>query len=254
MPRTFRWVLGGLAALVSAAPGAAREHRLAPADAVRWIAPADGSVLRAGEPVTFAWERGAGFARLGAAREWELFLSLDGGRTWAVRLTPHLDLSRTVAEVRLPDLVSSDARLLLRVGDERIEHETEPAVRLELLPARSARLRPVARTQASLVRGEPARAGRRGVVLWATAAGASVAHRWTWYAGRETISAAPQWSAARAVRAATLRNRAPRAGFAALALRGPNAEPPLRLASDLSRRDERPHALDPLSAGCRRNV
>ena len=137
---------------------------------------------------------------------------------------------------------------------ERIEYETEPAVRLELLPARSARLRPAAVANASLVRGEPAKAGRRGVVLWATADGASVTHRWTWYAGRETLSPARRWSPGPGGPAAALRQRAPGAGLAPPALRLALAEPPLRVASESARLDERPLALDPLSAGCRRNV
>ncbi|MEZ5313855.1 MAG: hypothetical protein R2862_09510 [Thermoanaerobaculia bacterium] len=59
----------------------------------------------------------------------EAFLSLDGGRSWPVRLTPHLGIDRRRIRVRVPDLPTEEARLLFRIGDEREE-------RAALLPER----------------------------------------------------------------------------------------------------------------------
>src|SRR5690606_37397472 len=101
-----------------AAPAAAkRVHLPAPDGAVRWLAPASGATLPAGGKVRVAWEPGPAFDRLGVVDEWEIFLSLDGGRTWNIRLTPHLALERRDLAIELPDLPVPSARLLLRVGD-----------------------------------------------------------------------------------------------------------------------------------------
>ena len=251
-PRPLAWLVA--VALAAAAPAIAREHRLAPAGALRWLAPADGALLTAGETATFAWEPGPEFSRLGAVHEWEVFLSLDGGRTWAVRLTPHFELSRTSATVRLPDLVSGDARLLLRVGDERIEHEVEVPVHLELRPATGVRLDRLAPARASFERGEPARAGRRGVVLWASGGGSAVAQRWTWFAGEETVSPVRRWRAGRGVPSGALPESPPRSTVAPRVGGAMAPGLPIRSSFGSTLRHERFSALDPLSAGCRRNA
>jgi hypothetical protein len=76
--------------------------------------------------------------------------------------------------VRLPDLPSADARLLLRMGDERIEREQElpgsyrivrPHARRAEEDPRAGIARPVWRSSA-LRRGESARPGAPGVVHW----------------------------------------------------------------------------------------
>jgi hypothetical protein len=130
-------LLALLAALVPAPARAAREHRPAPADAVRWLEPAPERTLVAGEPATFAWEPGRHFERLGAVEEWELFVSYDGGASWPVRLTPHLDARLRRWSVRLPAPASDDVRLLMRIGDERIEHEVELPGRRRIAPRRA---------------------------------------------------------------------------------------------------------------------
>lgn len=159
-------VLAGLA-LAAAPAEAKRLHLPAPDRAVRWLAPVAGASLPSGGSVRVAWEPGPAFARLGDVHEWELFLSLDGGRTWSVRLTPHLALERRDLAVELPDLPVPSARLLLRIGDEHVEHEVElgselPLVRAAAPPARIdfARRAPAA--------GERARAGTPGVRRWRT--------------------------------------------------------------------------------------
>ncbi|MEZ5313174.1 MAG: hypothetical protein R2862_05705 [Thermoanaerobaculia bacterium] len=57
--------------------------------------------------------------------EWEAFLSLDGGRDYSIRLTPHLDAEVRSFAVTLPDFETEEARLLLRFGDGRNEIEEE---------------------------------------------------------------------------------------------------------------------------------
>jgi len=158
--------LAGLA-LAAAPVEAKRLHLPAPDGAVRWLAPAAGASLPAGGSVRVAWEPGPAFARLGDVHEWELFLSLDGGRTWSVRLTPHLALERRDLAVELPDLPVPSARLLLRIGDERVEHEVELGAELPLVRAAAAPPRiDFARRVAAA--GESARAGAPGVRRWRT--------------------------------------------------------------------------------------
>ena len=131
--------------------------------ALRVLAPAAGAELSGGDLTALEWEAPAG---LGAAEEWEAFLSLDGGVTYPVRLTPHLDLSIRRLLFRVPDLPTRRARLLLRYGDERREREIE-AAGVFTIAARSGWREelPVGRVQ-GLSHGEAARPGDHGVVLW----------------------------------------------------------------------------------------
>src|SRR5439155_13089452 len=60
------------------------------AQTLRMIAPSSQTVLRGGHFVTLQWEADA----LGKdVEEWEAFASIDGGRYYSVRLTPHLDIA-----------------------------------------------------------------------------------------------------------------------------------------------------------------
>ncbi len=103
------FLLAGLSAGARAAPSGfltpARGERLAGGDSVevRWSAPCDG-----------------------AASETELVLSLDGGRTFPIRITPEMSPCAGSFRWRVPDVGSSRARLALRTGsgeesdDERL--------------------------------------------------------------------------------------------------------------------------------------
>jgi len=149
--------LGVFASAASASEGAAgapREYDLV------LESPRAGETLRAGELARLAWRLNE--ASLPEFREWEVFLSLDGGRTHPIRLTPHLGASRREFDFLVPSTPTDDARLLLRFGDERTETEVE-------LPARFAIVGTaveVATARAFAV-GESARPGESGVVLWA---------------------------------------------------------------------------------------
>jgi hypothetical protein len=88
------------------------------AEPLRVIAPSNGETLRGGRFATLAWNAG----RLAPdAEEWEAFLSVDGGRFYSVRLTPHLDISIRRFDVLIPNVDSDDARILIRTGNERNE-------------------------------------------------------------------------------------------------------------------------------------
>ncbi len=142
---------------------------------VRLVAPADGATLVAGATAWLDWEP------LGdldpAIEEWEAFLSVDGGRYYAVRLTPHLDLDRWRFAFEVPDLPTADARLLLRFGDERTEVGVELPARLRIVRERSA---PAAASALPvLAAGEAARPGDPGVLAWVAGGrdGRGLSHR-----------------------------------------------------------------------------
>ncbi len=143
------------------------------AELARVVAPVPGTELVAGETAWIEWEAGPGLAAFAEAHEWEAFLSVDGGESFPVRLTPHLDLDRPRVAFRVPLLVSDDCRLLLRFGDEREEREQPVPGRFRIVP--SPIPRPVLRYRAG-ARGEAARPGEPGVVLWAE--GARDGSRW----------------------------------------------------------------------------
>ena len=104
-----------------------------------------------------------GLAAMSRVEEWEAFLSLDGGRTFLTRLTPHLELEMRRVTVRLPELPSEDVRLLLRFGDERDEREQVMSGRFRIVAAEA----PVVTWRLPrLGRGESARPGDPGVLVW----------------------------------------------------------------------------------------
>ncbi len=131
---------------------------------IRLVEPADGAVWTVGESAALAWEPEPGFERQAKLEEWEVFLSVDGGLTFPVRLTPHLDISRRRVVVDVPDLPTERGRLLLRVGDEREERSVDVPIVLRIVagaPARSFN-----RRAPSLAPGEAARTDGRPVLFW----------------------------------------------------------------------------------------
>ncbi len=156
-----RWFLAGLFGLLTLPAGALGEPSL------RLLSPTEGQRLTPGSSARIEWEDRGLLG--GHETEWEAFLSLDGGRTYPIRLTPHLDLTLRSFSFEVPNLPSREARLLLRIGDERVERSVETPVRFEIDLSRDfTRVAdllsgPFAHTFES---GEPARRGDRGVVLW----------------------------------------------------------------------------------------
>ncbi len=127
----------------------------------RLVAPVPGRELAAGSLAVVEWE---GQPPIEAAEEWEAFLSLDGGRTHPLRITPHLDLSIRRFTFRVPAFPTSEARFLLRFGDERheeVEVETPHRFTIVVSPGSVSSI-----PRISLSRGERARSGEDGVVFW----------------------------------------------------------------------------------------
>lgn len=157
-------------------------------------APASGDLLVSGTDAEIAWQPTAAFSALAGATEWEAFLSVDGGRSFPVRLTPHLDLERRRVRFRVPDLPSDDVRLLLRVGDERTERAVRLPVHLRLLPAASAALWTLDRalfSGPSLVAGEAPLPGAPGVLFWVEGNRDGTGLRLRTAAPRDAIGAMP---------------------------------------------------------------
>ncbi len=147
---------------------------------MRLVAPGEGAVLEPGSSATLEWAPLAGL-RQKEWEEWEAFLSLDGGATYPVRITPHLDRDLRRVTWKVPDLPTGNARLLLRVGDERQELAFELPQRFAIARLARVHLSPMSPTSPLPAlspgnaldlsrkvgrRGEPARPGEPGVLAW----------------------------------------------------------------------------------------
>jgi hypothetical protein len=146
---------------------------------VQLLSPAENVDLIAGASAQIAWQPLAAYRELPAVEEWEAFLSLDGGATFPWRLTPHLDQDVRRIAFRVPPLASSDARLLLRIGDERRETPVLLPQRFVIRAAAAAPALTAALDAGRLDRahfdsgalvasapGEPALPGQHGVLAW----------------------------------------------------------------------------------------
>src|SRR3954470_11885398 len=157
--------LAVLAALVLALPALAFAGETdAP---VRLVAPQAGATLAAGSTAEIEWAPVAGFAGLPKSEEWEAFLSVDGGATYPVRITPHLDSDLRRFRFQVPPIPTANARILLRFGDERRETVVELPERFAITAAPVAapeEMFPLAWT--AFAAGEPALPGHAGVVSW----------------------------------------------------------------------------------------
>jgi hypothetical protein len=157
---------------VLATPAAAEmEISIRPADEapVELLRPAADEVLVSGRSSTVAWRPLVDLAALGLS-EWEAFLSFDGGRSWPVRVTPHLDIDRSLFSFAIPLVPSDDVRLMLRFGDERREvGYILPRVLRSVAPVGGCL--PMPGPLPVDGRGEAARPGDPGVELWVEGGG-----------------------------------------------------------------------------------
>lgn len=73
------------------------------------------------------------------AREWEAFLSLDGGRSFPLRVTPHLSTEVRAFSWPIPWVFAENARLRIRFGDGSSEREYDVPGEWNLVPSRDSR-------------------------------------------------------------------------------------------------------------------
>jgi hypothetical protein len=85
---------------------------------VRLLEPASGTHVVAGSTIFIDWDAATTPANVD---EWEAFISIDGGRTYLSRATPHLDATIHRFRWTVPELPGADVTLLLRFGDEQDE-------------------------------------------------------------------------------------------------------------------------------------
>ncbi len=172
LSRRFLTLAVGLfaAALGTATAGSAAvpDRPDGPAVPVRLLSPADGAVLTAGTMATLDWMPLAHLARKKDWEEWEAFLSVDGGATYPVRITPHLDRDVRRITFKVPSLPTRYVRLLLRAGDERREqvYELPQRFSIKAVPGIFGTASSAAPPRRVWRRGEPARPGERGVLIW----------------------------------------------------------------------------------------
>jgi len=162
-------------ALAESDPAAAETNEIVELESasVRLLEPADGTELTGGQWAEIAWEnsgRSRGLHELEAAEEWELFLSVDGGSTFSVRLTPHLDLDLRHVSFEVPNLPSDDVRLLFRYGDERRERAFRLPGRFRIRAGSPAAALAGSAVTRLAVEGEPALSGALGVAHWSDGA------------------------------------------------------------------------------------
>jgi len=154
-----RWTRTLLAAALLALASIAR------ADTVRLLAPADGATLRGGSFAELRWSA----AQLPPkTEEWEAFLSIDGGKYYAFRVTPHLDIELRRFTFAVPNVDTRDARILIRTGDEARETHFEARGSFSIVRDPDAEIA----LPHLLVsgRGEAAREGDPAVLAWADGA------------------------------------------------------------------------------------
>lgn len=153
--RPFR-ALAGVVALIAAISVSADVR-------VVLHAPREGEVLRGGTTATVSWSA-TSLPRF--VEEWEAFLSVNGGTYYAYRITPHLEIDKRQFTFEVPNVETAQARILIRAGDERREIELDPS---QTFVIRQDPFRALAAAPLEIIeeeRGEPARAGDRGVIEW----------------------------------------------------------------------------------------
>jgi hypothetical protein len=160
---------------------------------LRLLFPPGGTRLPAGGTVGLAWDwRGAAPPE---AEEWEAFLSLDGGRTFRLRVTPHLDASVKEVTIDVPAVAAADVRLLIRYGDERDETAVELPERFFIDVTAPVALERGTSTMAVALPGERAREGDDPAVAWVDGPRNGSRRWWVESFGSESIGGRPALSA-----------------------------------------------------------
>ena len=123
------------------------------------VAPANGVTLRGGTFAELRWSAGQ---LPPSAEEWEGFLSIDGGKYYAFRITPHLDIDLQRFTFVVPNVDTRAARILIRTGNE--VHETHFESRSFFSIVRDPNAEAPRLLQFG--RGEAAREGDPAVLSW----------------------------------------------------------------------------------------
>lgn len=132
-------------------------------DYLQLVSPRPGETLRGGQWIEIAWQPGPDLSALRSIHEWEAFLSVDGGHTFALRITPHLSIQRRSYRVQVPNVPAADMRLMLRCGDEVREYSQAIAGSWAITRSDAFYEPPMV---PALERGESARPGDPGVISW----------------------------------------------------------------------------------------
>lgn len=242
------------AAVAAAPPASLSRPAISPAPAapVRLIAPSREDALVAGTQATLAWEPLAPLDGLGPVEEWEAFLSLDGGRHFTIRITPHLDRAVHTAPWSVPAAPSDDVRVLLRFGDERRERTWTVTQRFRIVAAApggggGGESLPEAHAVAP---GEAPLPGEPGVVSWDEGTRQGKARRQVTYSDPATLSGLdlPALGSSAGMAATKTVTTPP-----APARRQRTAEEPPASTLTACPRAAPPPAIDPLSMTQRRN-
>mgnify|MGYP001390940100 CR=1 FL=1 len=157
--------LAGRAATAAQEGGDGDSFRAAVAQA-QLASPQSGERFTVGDFVPILWQADVAALRAAGATEWEAFLSVDGGKTYPLRITPHLDLTHDQFRWQVPAYPTRRARLLLRFGDERDERIVESSSEFEIVAAAhpANHWQPVIWRAGG--RGEKPRPSDRGVLVW----------------------------------------------------------------------------------------
>jgi hypothetical protein len=170
--------------------GAARPSAAAP----RLLSPTPGAFIAPGRVARIE----IGGAPSGA-EEWEAFVSLDGGRTYPLRVTPHLPIAERTFDWTVPALAPGALRVRVRFGTRGIEREFILEDGFEVATGDAGDL--LASEAAAL--GQPPAPGEEQTVAWidlangrarlvVPAARPGVASTTRWIAGRRAAVPAPK--------------------------------------------------------------
>jgi hypothetical protein len=132
------------------------------ASTLRLVAPTNGATLRGGAFAELRWAAGELPA---GAEEWEAFLSINGGKYYAFRVTPHLDIELRRFTFIVPNVDARDARILIRAGNEVRETHFEPRGSFSIV--RDPQAERIVPRPVQFARGEAAREGELPVLAWA---------------------------------------------------------------------------------------
>jgi hypothetical protein len=132
----------------------------AAAHATEISAPRAGETLHGGSFAQLTWSADHLPSNV---EEWEAFLSIDGGAHYAFRITPHLNLSLRSVSWMVPNVDTPDARILIRLGDEKHERHFEPGFSFAIVRDATDSSPPLTIVAK---RGEAARDGDDPVVAW----------------------------------------------------------------------------------------